>query len=115
MNLLEQIVERTRQDVRRRAERVRVEDLERRIAARGRDRPFSEALTSPGVSVIAEHKRRSPSAGEIRAGAAVGQIVRAYELGGAAALSILTEEHHFGGSIDDVLEARGASRLPILR
>ena len=115
MNVLEQIVDSTRQDLRQRQRRVPLQDLERRLASRGRDRPFSEALTRPGVSVIAEHKRRSPSAGEIRVGATVPDIVGSYERGGAAAVSILTEEQHFGGSLDDLREAREASRLPILR
>jgi len=70
---------------------------------------------SPGTSLIAEHKRRSPSAGEIRAGATCAEIVQAYERGGAAALSILTEEAHFGGSLDDLREARAVTELPILR
>ena len=69
----------------------------------------------PGTSLIAEHKRRSPSAGEIRAGSTCAEVVQAYERGGAAALSILTEEAHFGGSLDDVREARAVSALPILR
>ena len=115
MNVLERIVDATRQDVRRRRAAVPLGDLERQLAAPRQDRPFSEALTRPGVSVIAEHKRRSPSAGDIRAGAAVTEIVQAYERGGAAALSVLTESAHFGGSLDDLREARAASRLPILR
>ena len=115
MNTLERIVEATRDDVRRRREEVPLRDLEERLAARGQDRPFSEALTRPGVSVIAEHKRRSPSAGEIRAGSTVTDIVGAYERGGASALSILTERAHFGGSLDDLRAARAASSLPILR
>ena len=65
--------------------------------------------------MIAEHKRRSPSAGAIREGASVADIVEAYERGGAAALSILTEERHFGGSLDDLQAARAATELPILR
>lgn len=115
MNVLEQIVATTRQDVRRRSDAVPLAELERALAARGHDRPFEEAVSRPGISVIAEHKRRSPSAGEIRAGASVTEVVQAYERGGAAALSILTEERHFGGSLDDLREARAASGLPILR
>jgi indole-3-glycerol phosphate synthase len=74
-----------------------------------------EALSHPGTSLIAEHKRRSPSAGVIREGTSVTDLVRAYEAGGAAAISVLTEETHFGGSMDDLYEARAATQLPILR
>ncbi len=115
MNVLERIVSETREDVRRRREQVPLATLETALAARGEDRPFSEALAGPGVSVIAEHKRRSPSSGTIREGATVADVVRAYERGGAAALSILTEGRNFGGSLDDLREARAASGLPILR
>ena len=115
MNVLERIVAGTREDVRRRRAEIPLEALESALAGRGDDRPFSEALTLPGVSVIAEHKRRSPSAGEIRTGATVADVVLAYERGGAAAISILTEGKHFGGSLDDLREARAASALPILR
>ena len=90
-------------------------ELEREAAAGSEGRPFAEALARPGTSLIAEHKRRSPSAGEIREGASVRGDRAAYERGGAAALSILTEEAHFGGSLDDLREARAASDLPILR
>jgi indole-3-glycerol phosphate synthase len=115
MNVLERIVEDTRQDVRRRRREVPVADLERQLAASRDDRPFSEALTRPGVSLVAEHKRRSPSAGDIRPGSSVTDVVQAYERGGAAALSVLTEPRHFGGSLEDLRAARAASALPILR
>ena len=115
MNVLERIVDVTRDDVRRRQASVPLAALEQQLADRTDDRPFSEALIRPGVSLVAEHKRRSPSAGAIRDGATVAEIVEAYERGGAAALSILTEGPHFGGSLDDLREARAASALPILR
>src|SRR3954462_6065098 len=115
MSVLDRIVDATREDVARRREAVPLAELEGRLAAPREDRPFREALTRPGVSLIAEHKRRSPSAGEIRSGATVADVVRAYERGGAAALSILTEGPHFGGSLNDLREARAASVLPILR
>ena len=78
-------------------------------------RDFVGALKAPGVSLIAEHKRRSPSAGLIREELPLEEVVRAYERGGAAALSVLTEAPNFGGSLDDLRRARTASTLPILR
>jgi indole-3-glycerol phosphate synthase len=114
MNELERIVARTRGEVgRRQALRPAVELA--RAAGGERLRPFAAALAAPGLSVIAEHKRRSPSAGVIREGARLQDVVSAYERGGAAALSVLTEEEGFGGSLDDLAVARGASSLPILR
>jgi len=115
VNVLERIVAATRDDVKRRRKEIPLGKLKKALAARGEDRPFCEALTRPCVAVIAEHKRRSPSAGEIREGSQVAELVRAYERGGAAALSIVTERKHFGGSLDDLREARSASALPILR
>ena len=115
MSRLDPIVQATREEVERRKRERPLADLEREAEARPEGRPFHEALARPGTSLIAEHKRRSPSAGEIRAGSSVAEIVRAYELGGAAALSILTEERHFGGSLDDLRAARASSDLPILR
>jgi len=113
-NVLERIVDVTRGEVRRRRKAVPLADLEARVHHR-EGRPFSEALVRPGVSIIAEHKRRSPSAGEIRAGSTVTDIAEAYERGGAAAMSVLTEGAHFGGSLADLEEALAATRLPILR
>ena len=115
MSRLDSIVQATRDEVERRKRERPLSELEREAERRQEGRPFLEALARPGTSLIAEHKRRSPSAGEIREGASVTDIVRAYERGGAAALSILTEEKHFGGSLDDLQEARRASDLPILR
>jgi indole-3-glycerol phosphate synthase len=115
MSWLEQLVAGAREDARRRSEGVPPEDLRTRLGTRDGARPFNEALVRPGLSLIAEFKRRSPSGGEIRPGAGVAETVRAYERGGAAALSILTEERHFGGSLHDLRAAREASDLPILR
>jgi indole-3-glycerol phosphate synthase len=115
---LEQLVRATREAVERRKRELPVAELERtanEMVRHDEARPFMEALARPGTSLIAEHKRRSPSAGEIRAGATVAEVVQAYERGGAAAVSVLTEEAHFGGSLDDLREARAAVELPILR
>jgi indole-3-glycerol phosphate synthase len=115
MSWLEELVEGARQDAHRRQQDVPLETLQQRLGSREGARPFNEALVRPGLSLIAEFKRRSPSAGEFRTGAGVAETVRAYERGGAAALSILTEERQFGGSLHDLRAAREASDLPILR
>jgi indole-3-glycerol phosphate synthase len=67
------------------------------------------------VNVIAEFKRASPSKGEIRGGASAGETARAYERGGAAGLSVLTEEDYFRGSLEDLLEVKRTTSLPVLR
>ena len=115
MSVLERIVDSTRADVERRRREKPQASLEQELATRRDDRPFAEALGRPGLSLIAEHKRRSPSAGPIGDGRTVADVVGAYERGGATALSILTEPHHFEGSLADLREARGACELPILR
>jgi indole-3-glycerol phosphate synthase len=118
VNALAPILERTRDEVNHRRARMPPASVERAAQDRAEadpPRPFADALARPGLSVIAEHKRRSPSAGLIRHGLALEEVVGAYERGGAAALSVLTEEASFGGSLDDLRRARSASRLPILR
>ncbi|MCA1621060.1 MAG: indole-3-glycerol phosphate synthase TrpC [Acidobacteria bacterium] len=95
------------EDVRREALAVR--ESSRRHALR------AAAREAGRVNVIAEFKRASPSKGEIRAGASAAETARAYERGGAAALSVLTEEDFFRGSLRDLAEVKTATRLPVLR
>ena len=83
-------------------------------------RPFEGALRAAagrggGVAVIAEIKRRSPSRGELLPDLVAGPLAAAYERGGAAALSVLTDGVHFGGSSTDLMEASAATALPVLR
>jgi indole-3-glycerol phosphate synthase len=113
--MIEQLISAAREGVEERRGHVPQEALESRLSSRGEDRPFREALVRPGLSLIAEFKRRSPSAGDISTSAAVADQVGAYERGGAAALSVLTDERHFGGSLEDLRAARAACGLPILR
>lgn len=77
--------------------------------------PFAVALRRDRLALIAEIKRRSPSRGEINSGLKIGVQARLYESGGAAAISVLTEERHFSGALADVTEVRRGTRLPILR
>lgn len=93
---------------------------EAELRARARDLPpargFARALSAGGtVQLLAEVKRRSPSAGPIRPDAVPAQIARDYRDGGAAALSVLTDLPFFGGTIETLREVRGAVDLPLLR
>jgi indole-3-glycerol phosphate synthase len=120
-SVLASILQTTREALARRKRDVPARELaERALAAagasvRGGAPGFRAAISQPPLSVIAEFKRRSPSAGELRAGADVAELVGAYERGGARALSVLTEEPSFGGSLADLSAARRASALPVLR
>ncbi len=76
---------------------------------------FAAALRRRDVAVVAELKRQSPSKGMINATIDAAAQTTAYARGGAAALSVLTEPSEFGGSVDDILEARRATRLPVLK
>ncbi len=113
MSVLDEIIVTTRHDLEQRKRAMPLSEL----ALQGSPaRPsFRDALARPGLSIIAEHKRSSPSAGPIRPGSNVSEVARAYEEGGAAAMSVLTEEHRFGGSLDDLREAAAACSLPLLR
>jgi indole-3-glycerol phosphate synthase len=110
--VLERILASTREEVERRKRELPLQQLdEQAVSVRG----FHEALRQPGIAVVAEFKRRSPSAGALRERADLAEIVGAYARGGAAALSILTEGPHFEGSLEDLRAARGACELPVLR
>ena len=76
---------------------------------------FVSALRRPGVGILAEIKRRSPSKGTLNEGIAAGPRAAEYAKGGAAALSVLTEPDRFGGSLDDLTAARRAVSIPVLR
>jgi len=78
-------------------------------------RPFRAALTSEGLAVIAEVKRRSPSKGDLAPHLDPALLVKDYAAGGAACLSVLTDEAFFGGSAADLQTARAAVELPVLR
>ena len=104
-----------RSAVRARESALARRELETIVAGLGAAPDFAAALRRPTVAVIAELKRRSPSKGALDESLDAAERTRTYELGGAAALSILTEPSRFGGSLSDLRDARAAVALPLLR
>ncbi|HEX9703818.1 MAG TPA: indole-3-glycerol phosphate synthase TrpC [Gemmatimonadales bacterium] len=104
-------------DARRRASGLheRRRDLERRAREAPPARPFGVPFRGALVGVIAEVKRRSPSAGPIRPSLDPVTHAGAYVAGGAVAISVLTDERHFGGSLDDLARVAEAVSVPVLR
>jgi len=119
MDLLSEIVARKRQRVEAAKQIVLVGEMllqAQEARARAQAHAFSERLkTDYQVNIIAEFKRQSPSRGAINSDADPVTMTRTYESSGAAAVSILTEEDYFDGSLDDLRAVRSAVRLPILR
>jgi indole-3-glycerol phosphate synthase len=93
----------------------RASEFTRSIAELAPPPRFADALRRANVAVIAEVKRSSPSKGPINPGMNIERQLRAYEAGGAAAISILTEPRRFGGSNDDLTLARATVSLPLLK
>jgi indole-3-glycerol phosphate synthase len=114
--VLEAILADTRRELER---RKREHQLDARAVrpprGKGESGRFAEALARPGIGVIAEFKRRSPSAGVMLEKADLREIVSAYARGGAVALSVLTDSPYFGGSLEDLRLAGEVCELPRLR
>ncbi len=92
-----------------------LDELVQRAAATPLPRDFAGALRADGLSVVAEIKRRSPSKGDLDPSLQPELVAKEYETGGAACLSVLTDADYFGGSEGDLVAARQASGLPVLR
>lgn len=111
--MLDPIIEATR--LRIDAIRQDVDELRRRALAMPPARGFGAALAAPGLSVIAEVKRRSPSRGALAPGLDPADLASRYAAGGASAISVLTEPDFFAGSSDDLVTVRRAVEIPVLR
>jgi indole-3-glycerol phosphate synthase len=114
--ILDQIIVGKRREVASRREQVPLAELERRLASAPAVRDFRAALQrGPGLGIIAEVKKASPSAGVLRADFDPVAIARAYERGGADAISVLTDEPHFQGRLAYLSAVRDAVEPPVLR
>jgi indole-3-glycerol phosphate synthase len=115
MSVLDDIIVGVREDLARRRAAVPEADLRAALADVPPPRDPMPVFRAPGVSVIAEVKRRSPSKGELADIPDPAALARAYADGGAAAISVLTEERRFGGSLEDLRAVRAAVEAPVLR
>ncbi|WP_432478701.1 indole-3-glycerol phosphate synthase TrpC [Nocardioides sp. GXQ0305] len=115
MSVLDDIVAGVRVDLDRRQQATPVADLRAALADVDPPRDPMPAFRAPGASVIAEVKRRSPSKGDLADIPDPAELARRYAAGGAAAISVLTEERRFGGSLDDLRAVRAAVDVPLLR
>ena len=114
-DILTQIVERKRERIAEARRRLPEDELRRRAVPHPPNHVFESALNADGINIIAEVKRRSPSRGLIREDFDPASIARNYDSAGAAAISILTEQDFFAGSLSDLRAIRSISSRPLLR
>lgn len=118
MDVLTEIIATKRERVSAAKEVVPLEDIRQlasEVRSEAKPHRLSDALRAEGINIIAEFKRRSPSKGTIRADANLMKIVKSYEAGGAAGISVLTEEDYFAGSLDDLRTVKATVACPVLR
>lgn len=115
MSVLDDIIVGVRDDLERRRARVGLAELEAAIELAPPASPVLDRFREPHLSVIAEIKRSSPSKGHLAEIAEPRQLAAAYEEGGAAAISVLTEQRRFNGSLEDLRAVRNQVSIPVLR
>ena len=114
-SVLDQIIDGVREDLAGRESRTPLQRLQRTCDGLPAPRDAEALLRRPGLSVIAEVKRSSPSKGALADIPDPAALAAAYAEGGASAISVLTEERRFGGSLADLTAVRAAVDLPVLR
>lgn len=115
VDVLESILAGVREDLAQRQAETPLDQLKAQAASRELPKEVLTTFRQPGVGVIAEVKRRSPSRGEIAMIPDPAALAREYQAGGALAISVLTEARHFSGSLADLQAVRAAVDVPILR
>lgn len=113
-NILQRIIADKRREMEMKREQAALEDLRAAAMDRPKPPPFAAALRAAPIGLIAEVKRKSPSAGIIRDPFLPAEIAKAYELAGAQAVSVLIDEKYFGGGEAIFSEVRAAISLPML-
>lgn len=115
-NFLEEIIAYKKREIENAKEKVPVAKLEKNLSQALVVRDFERALSNgKPPRVIAEIKRRSPSKGDINPSLDARLTAQEYELGGASAISVLTDAHYFGGNLEDLRSAKEAVSIPMMR
>lgn len=117
LDILSEIIAHKKEEVAGQKERLPLSRLEKMLTET-KDIPFysmKESLENSLSGIIAEFKRRSPSKGWLFQSADVDEVTKAYELAGASALSVLTDEKYFGGTMDDLRQATRGVKIPVMR
>jgi indole-3-glycerol phosphate synthase len=115
MSVLDDILAGVREDLAERQARVSLDDLKLEAQRKPDAKDPMPVFRGDGIAIIAEVKRSSPSKGALADIADPAALASEYELGGAAAISVLTEKRRFGGSLEDLREVRGRVDVPVLR
>ncbi|UZO79277.1 indole-3-glycerol phosphate synthase TrpC [Aquimarina sp. ERC-38] len=115
MNILDKIIIDKRKEVALRKSLIPVKQLEQSVLFDRETTSLAQALRNSDTGIIAEHKRRSPSKSVINQKVSVQDVALDYETAGACGMSVLTDGKYFGGSLDDLLLARAATQMPLLR
>ncbi len=115
MNILDRIVADKRKEVDLKKGLIPISQLENTPLFNSDTISLANALRNSATGIIAEHKRRSPSKSVINQDLNVYEVAKGYEIAGACGMSVLTDGKYFGGSLDDLLLARAAVKMPLLR
>jgi len=115
MNILDKIIADKEIEVKLRKKLIPIEQLEQSVLFDRETISLSQRLKNSSSGIIAEHKRRSPSKSVINQGLNVYDVAKGYEKAGVCGMSVLTDGKYFGGSLDDLLNARATCKLPLLR
>jgi indole-3-glycerol phosphate synthase len=115
MNVLDEIIANKRLEVAQLKQSQSIESFSKSVYFDRKTLSLKDSVLSTGFGIIAEIKRKSPSGGNIKTGLDVAEQTLFYEKNGASGISLLTDYQYFGGSINDILKAREAVNLPLLR
>jgi indole-3-glycerol phosphate synthase len=115
MNILDKIITSKKREVLLKKSIIPIIEFEKSVLFERKTVSLSNNLIHSSTGIIAEHKRRSPSKGEINYAFSVEEVVQGYENAGVCGISVLTDSTYFGGSLDDLIFARATTNLPLLR